>query len=291
MKLGFLISDHDLVATGVKVTPVDDYYALIADFHENGRVSRGWILPPVKKVTHSKFEKAVFKNTEALENSHIFAMPSTHDIEVDSGGEDKAKFMILALGLLYGLYLAPNGFHYMYRVAYEPGKLTGIRPVRADVERGLSRISEKYDQLSINDRGQLYAAIYWFLVGQSASNVWERFDSQYKVLDGIYKISGIGKCPHAKRPSELASAYGLNPPSWAAIPVHSRTCKLASLRNELVHEAKFNGEPIGYSNPSESFDIEFRAFNLKLICAFIGLQTPYITASVSSEWVRTWDIA
>lgn len=291
MKLGFLICDHELIATGVKVTPVDDYHALIAEFHKKGRVSRGWILPPVKRVTHSKYERVVFKNTEALENSHIFAMPSTHDIEVDSGGEDKSKFMILALGFLYGLYLAPAGFHYMYRVAYEPGKLTGIKPVRMDVEKGLSYISEKYDQLSTSERGQLYAAIYWFLAGQSASNVWERFDSQYKVLDGIYKISGIGRCTHAKRPSELALAYGLNPPSWAAIPVHSNTCKLASLRNELVHEAKFHRKPIGYSNPGENIDIEFRAFNLKLICAFIGLQTPYITASVSSEWISTWDMA
>ena len=291
MKLGFLISDHGLVATGVKVTPVDDYHALIADFHENGRVSCGWILPPVKKVTHSKSEKAAFKNTEALENSHIFAMPSTHDIEVDSGGEDKAKFMILSLGLLYGLYLAPDGFHYMYRVAYEPGKLTGIKPVRADVERGLSRISEKYDQLSPNDRGQLYAAIYWFLVGQSARNAWERFDSQYKVLDGIYNISGVNSPTHAKRPSSLAKNYGIHIPEWAEIATDGKTCRLSVLRNELVHEAKFNGKPLGYSNPDENFDIEFRAFNLKLICVLLGLQTSFIASSVSRKWVRSWDFA
>lgn len=291
MKLGFLICDHELVAIGVKVTPVDDYHALIADFHENRGVSRGWILPPVKRGAHSKSEKTVFKNTEVFENSNIFAMPSTHNIEVDSGGEDKTKFMILALGLLYGLYLAPADFHYMYRVAYKPGKLTGIKPVKVDVEKGLSHISEKYDQLSTSERAQFYAAIYWFLVGQSASNVWERFDSQYKVLDGIYKISGIGRCTHAKRPSELASAYSLDPPSWVAIPMHSNTCELVTLRNELVHEAKFNGQPIGYSNPDVNFDIEFRAFNLKLICSFLGLQTSYVATPVNSNWAGSWDFA
>jgi hypothetical protein len=132
--------------------------------------------------------------------------------------------------------------------------------------------------------------MHWFLVGQSYTHPWDRFDAQYKVLDGIYKLSGISAQSHARRPVELANRYGVILPQWAIPDSTGKKSVLSTLRNELVHEAKYGGHPIGYSHPPANYDVEFVSFNTKLICGALGINTPYLQMNPSTLSQFAWDI-
>lgn len=135
----------------------------------------------------------------------------------------------------------------------------------------------------------MFAILHWLLIGQTYNFCWDRFDAQYKVLDGLYKISGIRSDNHASRPVDLAAKYGVQLPDWAKII--TTTSRLSTIRNELVHEAKYAGHPIGYAYPEENFGLEFVAFNVKLVAGVVGLNTSYLKAVPSNRCVYGWDFA
>jgi hypothetical protein len=157
----------------------------------------------------------------------------------------------------------------------------------------MMRFSSFYDAANNEDRKQMFAILHWFLVGQSYKYAWDRFDAQYKVLDGLYRLSKLGYCQHALRPLKLAQKYNIVVPNWAqeTTVCGKKTSRIAILRNELVHEAMFAGDPIGYAYPKENFYIEFAAFNVKLVASAIRLATPYLKADPNSRGVYLWDLA
>ena len=63
---------------------------------------------------------------------------------------------------------------------------------------------------------------------------------------------------------------------------------LSKMRNELVHEAKYAGEPTGYAYPEENLDLEFVRFNAKLIAASVGLKSSFLQAEPNDRQPRLW---
>jgi hypothetical protein len=156
----------------------------------------------------------------------------------------------------------------------------------------MEKISRFYQKANQEDRKQAFAALHWFLVGQSYTFEWDQFEAQYKVLDGIYKLSKVNAKTHAGRPVELAKKYhdkGIILPKWAELDSEGKRA-LSILRNELVHEAKYGGHPIGYAYPTENYPLEFVSFNTKLICAVLGINTPYLKADPGDRQRWAWDI-
>jgi len=141
----------------------------------------------------------------------------------------------------------------------------------------------------------MFACIHWYLISQSYQFAWDKFDAQYKVMDGVWSLSGIAQedkrnyIPHPERPVKLAEKYGLTLPSWAELDSNKKS-KLSKLRNALVHEAKYGGYPIGYSYPDENYSLEFRSFNTKLIAATLGINTPYLKEEPNFRIKGRWNI-
>lgn len=148
----------------------------------------------------------------------------------------------------------------------------------------------------------MQACIHWFLIAQTLDFEWEIFDAHYKVLDGLYRllVHKIGKdkvenlnndkyVKHAQRFIVLAKYFNLEIPNWAD-NTKTGNDNIAFIRNELVHEAKYAGQPIGYNYPNENFKLQFKAFNLKLICAFLGINTPYLQAPANNRMLWRWNI-
>jgi hypothetical protein len=97
--------------------------------------------------------------------------------------------------------------------------------------------------------------------------------------------------PHAKRPVELSSKYNIKLPEWAELDDSTgMKSQLSIHRNELVHEAKYGGRPIGYSYPLENYSLELTSFNTKLIAAVLGIDTPYLQADPDNRCQWRWDI-
>jgi hypothetical protein len=176
------------------------------------------------------------------------------------------------------------------RTAYDPGKLNGLRLLDGDYANGMECINRFYISSSQEEQSQMFSSIHWYLIGQGYLFDWDRFDAQYKVLDGLYKLSGSNAKNHASRPIALAEKYGIQLPSWAELDSSGRRSKLSKQRNELVHEAKYGGHPIGYSYPDENYSLEFTSFNTKLIAAALGIKTPYLAADPTNREYWGWDI-
>ena len=290
MKFGFLIDNKSFEFDDFKIAPVLEFSSVLRDFYETARVSNGWFYGTEIELSKSADEKDEFKANAAVINSSFFYMSPTHEItSTENYSNDHLRFLILCYGFLQGLYLTPEGYSYLGHTAYEPSKLNGMRLSNDDYVSGMESINRFYINSDEKQRNQMFACIHWYLIGQSYQFDWEKFDAQYKVLDGIYKLSGTKADSHAARPIALSEKYNLELPLWAKL-ITKKESKLSKQRNDLVHEAKYGGHPIGYSYPDENYNLEFRSFNTKLIAAALGISTPYLQAEPKKRLLWNWNI-
>ena len=191
---------------------------------------------------------------------------------------------------MQGVYLSPEGYSNLGKVPYKPGTLNGLILIGQDRINGMEQINHFYKTSDDKKRKQAFAILHWFLIAQTHDFSWEKFEAQYKVLDGLYNLADDKeRRRHSERPVFLAEKYGLVLPSWAHLN-SKKESKLTILRNELVHEGKYAGEPIGYAHPKENYPLEFRSFNTKLICSALGIKTKYIKADPDNRDVWAWNI-
>lgn len=299
MNFGFLIDPKAFVCDGFKIAPVLEFDSVLKNFYKSACVSKGWFYGPKKELSKSSAEKRDFEANAPIVHKSFFQMNSTHQItSTEDYSDDHLRFLILGYGFLQGLYLTPEGYSYLGRTAYEPNKLNGLLLNRDDYINGMQCINRFYIDSIEEKRNQMFACIHWYLISQSYEFTWDKFDAHYKVMDGIWSLSGIAEAnkrhkrdyiPHPERPVKLAEKYGLILPSWAELDSNKKS-KLSKLRNALVHEAKYGGYPIGYSYPDENYSLEFRSFNTKLIAAALGINTSYLRVELNNRLLRRWDI-
>ena len=289
MKFGFLIDREEFKCSDFSVVTVSNYNSIMEWFYGSVRASKGWIYGPEKEMEQTSIEKEKFKQPGPIVTDSFYQMPATHEITTSTTNDGYLRFLILGYGFLQGLYLTPEGYSYLGRAPYETGKLNGLLLSGDDCVNGMEAISTYYKTSTQEQRDQMFACIHWFSVGQSFKFEWDKFDAQYKVLDGLYKLSGIRIQNHARRPVELAQRYNIILPDWAR-PNSSGKSQLSILRNELVHEARYGGHPIGYSYPAQNYSLEFTSFNTKLIAAALGINTPYLQAEPTNRDQWGWDI-
>jgi hypothetical protein len=290
LKFGFLADGKEFKCSDFSIATVDNFDEIMSSFYEHVRVSNGWIYGPEKELNKTSREKEKFKQPGPVVCDSFYRMSATHEIKTNITDESHLRFLVLGYGFLQGLYLTPDGYSYLGRIPYEPGRLNGLLLIKDDYVNGMEIVNNYYKSSSAKDRNQMFACLHWFLIGQSFNFEWDRFDAQYKVLDGIYRLSGIKKVPHAGRPVELAKKYVIKLPKWAELDSTGNKSQLSIHRNELVHEAKYGGHPIGYSYPSENYSLEFTSFNTKLIAAALGIDTLYLQADPENRNQWGWDI-
>lgn len=291
MKFGFLIDPKAFVCDGFKIAPVLEFDSVLKNFYKSACVSKGWFYGSKTELSKSSAEKKEFEANAPIVHKSFFQMNSTHQITSTKDYSDHhLRFLILGYGFLQGLYLTPEGYSYLGRTAYKPTKLNGLLLISDDYINGMECINRFYVASNEEERNQMFACIHWYLVGQSYHFDWERFDAQYKVLDGIYKLSGTKANSHAGRPIALSEKYNLELPLWAKL-ITKKESKLSKQRNDLFHEAKYGGHPIGYSYPEENYNLEFRSFNTKFIAAALGINTPYLQAEPKNRLLGAWNIS
>lgn len=299
MKFGFLIDPKAFECNGFKIAPVMEFESILKDFYKTARVSKGWFYGPKIELSKSDDEKKKFAAVTVVANDSFFRMNPTHEIiSTEDYSDDHLKFLILSYGFLQGLYLTPEGYSYLGYTAYEPSTLNGVGLFGDDYVNGMERINQFYINSDTERRNQMFACIHWYLISQSYEFAWDKFDAQYKVMDGVWSLSGIAEenkknkrnyIRHPERPVKLAGKYDLKLPNWVKLDRDGKS-KLSRQRNELVHEAKYDGHPIGYSYPDENYNLQFRSFNTKLLAAVLGIDTPYLRAEPNFRIKAAWSI-
>jgi hypothetical protein len=292
VKFGFLIGAKTVNAAGILIEPLAEYPDILTEFYETARVSDGWVYGREFQRSKTAAEKERFKNSAPKATEPFFRLGSTHQVTSRDLDEDQLRFVILSYGFLNGLYLAPESYACLRKVPYREGKLTGVMLVGADYEIGLGKIRQFLSKHNKNGIDAMKAILHWFLVGQSYEFEWDRFDAQYKVLDGIFKLSGVPNTAHSRRPEELVkywSRHGILLPSWAKIDNTGKS-QLGRLRNALSHEAVYAEAPIGYAYPQENYDLEFVSLNVKLIAALFEIESPYLCSEPNDRSQWGWGI-
>lgn len=299
MNFGFLIDHKAFVCNGFKIVPVIEFDSILKDFYKSACVNNGWFYGPKTEIIKSSAEIKNFEANAPIVHKSFFQMNSTHQItSTKDYSDDHLRFLILGYGFLQGLYLTPEGYLYLGRTAYEPSQLNGVHLFDNDYINGMESINRFYTNSNQKQRNQMFACIHWYLIGQGYQFGWDKFDAQYKVMDGIWNLSGIAEenkrnkrnyIPHPERPVKLAEKYDLKLPKWAELDGDGKS-ELSKQRNELVHEAKYGGHPIGYSYPYENYNLEFRSFNTKLIAAALGIDTQYLQAEPNFRVKGRWNI-
>jgi hypothetical protein len=293
LKFGWLPDSNTYETESIKIKPLDDFEEVISSISASGNIHEKWFYPPLRSIPKLSDELS------PPVPSPWFALPETHQI-VDKTNTDitgSLEFMILLFGWSQGLRLYPEGYGHHNRVATEIGMLTDFRICDVDVPKFLN-LTEVFWK---NHRGTgveagLFAAVHWYLYSCSYHQQFERFMYQYQVLDACFKVycsmNGI-KEPngHYRRAKFLSDKLGLQVPSWAEPTTKGsrKASPIAELRNELLHEAKWAGEPIGYACLSDEYPnilYELKNFNCRLIAALLGISGSYVYSSSQTRHPR-----
>jgi hypothetical protein len=278
MKFGFINDPNPYYTHYVNIFPVSDLSDRVQDIESTYLIENGWLYPPLEESQHPSQSRP-----------HIwYDLPPSHDLQLVANNrvfpETFLNFIGLFFGFLKSMQFLPLGHGRFYRTPYIKNKLTGFIVVcDSDFTKIIDTAAEFFLANSENGiANKYYAALFWFLFGQSYMHAFEKFDAQYRVLDCIWNIyENVNKkkrnLPHAERLVTLCEHYALPVPAWGIVsadtPNEQRkpSSIVANLRNRLVHEALFAGEPIGYKLPAENFGFEFPRLNERLLLALIGI--------------------
>lgn len=288
----------------------------------DGRVTRhlfGWTekrlsvsLPQLEIVPHEDFDEAVSTVVESsLIDDNWLKMPvgqkriewpCTHCLKADPTviSNDLAVLLISVFGFLHGLKFTPDGIGHLHKTPRTCGTLVDFIPRSKDVEKALSIVIDFYTRHISNQEiiSLTTAALHWYMTSQSYDHHFEKFAWQYIVLDNIHKLTSL-ICPiyrkqgqghghgHDQRPVNLAKHYEVklhvafsdqaNPKPNAKV--------LARYRNQLIHEARWLNEPLGYKVDSSSHAVmqSLIRFNSQLILASLGIKCEFLKADYDRQ--------
>jgi hypothetical protein len=295
-RFGWWPRNSKVDARATRVDLLATFDASIAAVKDDPRAYDGWYYPPLEPVRSSSGETKPTPHIPAP----IYELPPTHRISgsEDWMDDDYLHFVIALLGLVDGMRLVPEGWQHFYRTPIRFGRLADLVCDNREIAEILFVAAIWWQAHSVEERRAMFAAAHWYSFSGLYHHEFEEFAAKYTVLDTLYWIhsrhTSKGNVAHCQRPSILAAAHGLQTPSWAIVT--NRSCRLSDLRNDLIHEAKFAGEPIGFAHlPELSLTLELGAFMTRLIIAMLGVKCSYIqsptdTRSMHGLGLTEWNL-
>ena len=145
------------------------------------------------------------------------------------------------------------------------------------------------------------AAFHWYLASQSYHHAFEMFTFQYSVLDNAHKLTellhpeygAMRTTKHFQRPVSLSTFYDIPlPPIFQSTSIPSPNAKrLANSRNELVHEARWLGQPLGYTADTASWEMlmNLKHFNSQLLLGVLNIGCTFRSALYDRQ-IRALDV-
>lgn len=264
----------------VEVAPLDNAADVIEGIQKHPRSDGDWLYPPLER-------RAGDDGPEVYATS--FSLLPTHSLILRGPGDsvELGNFLVQVLGLLMGLYLIPGLWTQFFRVALRIGMLTDFGCTTRDVERVLETAVSFWQSATDRVRHLIFGALHWYLFSQSYAHEFELFNAQCTVLDTCFRVhsklhNGPPPRHHAHRAHHLATHHGVPVPPWAT--KKGKTCDLADLRNDLVHEARYAGAATGFAHPTYQppIDLQLRNLNSRLLLGLLGVRSDYIHSPVDT---------
>ena len=274
-RFGFLNENATARWSAGVISPLPDFDQVISDMKQDPQVYGGWCYPPQTSVMACNTETKPAPNVGGN-----FALPCTHQIAVtDPSLATCIPFFIAFFGLLKGRRLQREGWQHFYGTPVERKLCDFIPRDDAAVVYVMNLAAEFMAQHTDESVHNLaFGALHWHLFAQLYQHEFERFNAQYIALDACYRlavktgsITDIGG--HPKRAQRLCEHFDVPVPTWAAAP----SCELAKRRNQLVHEAFYGGQPLGFGHPADHglMDLGLRCLVARIFFRILGVDNEY----------------
>lgn len=277
-EFGFLREPVTLEFDGGRIYPLANYDEIkkrvLEEINEDG-----YLYPPtgvtLRKTEGDSEWREVGGSQRPLK---LYVIPSTHRIEINDPIDRDVRlndmgFIMFALAYLYGC-----------RLQFHDWTIDGRIPIKRDTHGvGLNKtIAERFISVAHNTwkksekekRNRLTNILYMHSKAPAYEWDWESFVVEYMVLDAIWKNTPTPRKTilHSQRINELCEKFGLAKDEQLAAQIVNR-------RNDLFHEALWDGQQPGYSEEQEGYsDLQcLRGLNQRLIPALLGWKGKYIS--------------
>jgi hypothetical protein len=285
---GFLPECVTLEFGAGRLRPVSEHAALLQEL--KAATNRDGFLYPPTQVTKQRAigdpDAEYVEIPGSQRPAPIFRLPASHEIEIDTpvvadSRAGDAGFVMHLVAALYG-----------YRLQFHDWWLDGRIPISESTHhvyidpsvasRFLTVAFKTWMSETDAQRKALTNIAYMHARAGCYEWDWESFIIEYMVLDAVYAFaSTAGKVkkdlPHGARIDGLCKAFGL----WRD---DSTIERIVDLRNELFHEALWDGTHPGQSHSDQGrlHMIYLRCLNHRLIPAILGWKGEY----VSTRWTQ-----
>jgi hypothetical protein len=269
---GWLPIRFECVTPNFEIAPARDFDAAVQEVRASGHTDAEWYWPPLISVNPPR-------------PARVFSLPHTHSIAVNAADDVVAQqlgeFVVTVLGFLYGMLLTPGTWVNFYRVCVKPSRWQDFYVSASGRDRVLAIASDLWLGAPAL-RQEIFGVLRWHTFSFSYDHPFEVFMTQYMVVDACWRLhtqlqpSAPKAATHGGRIEALASFYDVTVPSqWMS---STSASALAHIRNELMHEARWGGAPVGFGHPAKPNDVvhlNLAWFNSRLILAILGDRSAY----------------
>lgn len=277
---GFLKYYKTIEFDGGKIEPVKNYLEQVEIIEKYTNID-GFIYPPITQkfkdeipVQNSKKPSPVFN----LPASHVLSIkkPVGENIKYEDGG-----FLVHLVGFLFGVRLQFSDWRFDGKVpVISKCHFVFSNDVASDF---ITHSYKTWMSWNLDQRKRYINILYMHGKSKSYEWEWDEFIYQYLVFDALYRlhvellgnnISG----GHGARLQGLCEYYGINYNIDFIKNIYL-------LRNDLFHEALWDGNTPGLHNKSQLSHLMpkcLAGLNSKLIVRIIGYRNNY---SISPGWM------
>jgi hypothetical protein len=219
--------------------------------------------------------------------AHLHQMPSSHVLRLVTRPAETAApfrlgdgaFLIQFIALIFGYRLQFESWWFDGRLPMFPRRWR--LPLQSDQDsRLLSAAYSAWRGWPSRERVRFTNLVYMHVRSATYGWDWERFTINYMVLDGCYKMAlRLNLVPeirrHRERLAGMLQAFGM--------PIHADAAKIVAFRNDLFHEALWDGgQPGTGSRIGPKYADHLSRINDRFLFALTGYRGPYLTADWSS---------
>lgn len=286
---GYLPLQHSFSLTCGSITPLPSFQSAVESVETDANVD-GYLYPYLVHRARSNDNGNTWEKIPKSERPALLRrLPATHRIELPDLPDDQetaryglAGFIVHFLGFLYGRRFQFHDWWVDGRVALNRSS-DHSEPREDDaaysIDRGIATWS------SWPERQRIVALNVLFL--KSRAHVyeleWERFQAEYQIFDALYaiarKLKLVTKVAHRDRIPAMCQAFG--------IPTdQSRVDTIVRLRNDVIHEALWDGRMPGEARSPSSFSASLWLDGLsrRVTIALLGMNGEYVR---SFWWSRS----
>jgi hypothetical protein len=290
-RFGYLPQRLELSGDDFTISSLDTFDQAIETVSKSQRLRKGWLWPPTT-------------DERNFDPQPRFTVPFTHELSLHrvriAEADELAEFLVAVLGFLHGIVLIPEDWFHVTRVYTVP---EGMREyvLRDSARLRVLEAAILFWRSKEKFRQHLFGIMYWHCAASAFMQDYEVFAWHYTVLDACWRLhaslnSIATDPPHADRIKHLANAYHLTLPGpWEGGKA------IARIRNDLVHQARWGGAPIGFGGyPEIGYGINphgggplhsipvirtLVSFTTRVILAILGESAPYLNLRIGDGWL------